>query len=141
MKLNLKRTEFTDISTIGELSIDGNFFCYVIEDSVRELKDLNNDGDFDDNGEGKIFGYTAIPIGEYEVILSYSNRFKKILPEILNVKGYKGVRIHPGNTSVDTEGCLLVGYTKSKNFVGNSRNAFNDLMIKLKEKKITIKIE
>lgn len=142
MILNLIRKEFTDKSTIGDLYIDGTFFCYTLEDIVRDLKDLNNDGDFDDVGEGKVYGKTAIPYGEYNVVLSMSNRFKKVLPEVLNVPGYSGVRIHAGNTDKDTHGCPLVGMTKSKDFIGMSRIAMNKLMQRLSgNKKIKLIIE
>jgi len=127
MKLKVVREEFTKNSTIGSLYIDGTFFCYTLEDVVRAEK---------------IYGETAIPYGEYRVILSYSNRFKKILPEVLNVPNYSGVRIHAGNTKKDTHGCPLVGLTKSKDFVGMSRVAFNKLMERLRgQDNITILIE
>lgn len=112
MNLKLKRTEFTDKSTIGELSIDNQFFCYTLEDVVREEKIKNE---------------TAIPAGEYEVTVTYSPRFKRYLPLLIDVPNFSGVRIHPGNTDRDTEGCILVGTTKGEDFIGNSRAAFNKL--------------
>lgn len=126
MKLTLKRTDFTDNSTIGELFIDGAFFCYTIEDKVREVK---------------IKGVTAIPTGTYKVIVNMSNRFKKLMPLLLDVPNFEGVRIHAGNTSADTEGCLILGYSKSANFVGNSKKAVADFMKKIEgQKDITITI-
>jgi hypothetical protein len=92
----------------------------------------------------KIHGKTAIPEGIYEVIINFSSRFKKPLPRLLKVPNFEGILIHPGNTSRDTEGCILVGTTKSKDFVGNSRAAFKTLFAKLeaalKKEKIFIQV-
>lgn len=130
MNLTLKRTIFTDKSTIGELSINGHFQCYTLEDVVR-------------NGV-KVQGKTAIPFGEYELAVTFSNRFQKPLPLVLNVPMFEGIRIHPGNTDKDTEGCILVGTTFAPDFIGNSRMAFGLLFEKIKaayhNEKIMLKI-
>lgn len=94
--------------TIGKLYIDDNYFCDTLEDTVRKEK---------------IAGKTAIPAGTYKVKKTMSPRFKKILPEILNVPNFTGVRIHAGNTAKDTEGCLLLGLNKVKGSVVNSQDA------------------
>lgn len=125
MELKLKRNLYTEKSTIGNLLLNGKQFCFTLEDTCR---DNNRDGDLFDNGEGKVFGKTAIPAGRYKVVLSLSNRFKIILPEVLNVPNYKGIRIHNGNTASHTEGCILVGTQKANNFVGGSRSALAKLM-------------
>lgn len=117
MILELKRKIFTDDSTIGELSIDGVFFCYTLEDKVRDAK---------------IYGITAIPYGKYEMIVSFSNRFKQYMPLLLKVPGFEGIRIHAGNKSADTEGCILVGSSKSLNFIGKSRVTYRSLFAKIK---------
>jgi len=117
MILELKRKIFTDDSTIGELSIDGAFVCFTLEDKVRDVK---------------IKAITAIPYGKYEVIINFSNRFQKYMPLLLKVPNYEGVRIHPGNKSGDTEGCILVGSSKSLNFIGNSRVTYASLFAKIK---------
>jgi len=125
MELTLKRTHFTDTYTLGELFIDNKFFCYTVEDKDR---DANKDGDLDDAGETKVYGETAIPYGTYKVILSVSNRFKKLMPEVLDVKGFKGIRIHSGNTALDSHGCIIVGNIRTSNGVGSSRAAYMKLM-------------
>src|SRR3990167_646821 len=119
MKASLKhkREKRTKNSTIGSLFINDKFFCYVLEDVDR---DMNKDGDLNDLGEAKVFGETAIPSGIYKVTLSQSVRFKRLLPEIHNVKGFSGVRIHRGNAAKDSHGCLLVGYQRGDDFVGTS---------------------
>lgn len=118
MILQLKRKIFTDDSTIGELSIDGVFVCYTLEDKVRDKKIQN---------------VTAIPYGRYEVIINFSNRFQQYMPLLLNVPNYEGVRIHSGNKSTDTEGCILVGSSKSLNFIGNSRATYRSLFARIKK--------
>ena len=124
MKIQIKRLYKTENSTIGELTIDGKFECYTLEDKEREVK---------------IKCETAIPKGTYKVIINQSNRFKKLLPLVLNVPNFEGIRIHPGNTNHDTEGCILVGRTMSKDFIGQSRKAFETLFKKMKEaKEITL---
>jgi hypothetical protein len=132
MQIKVVRKEFTEKSTIGELFIDNNFFCYTLEDKVRA------------ETEAKVYGQTAIPKGKYEVIVNYSNRFKQQMPLLLNVKGFEGIRIHKGNTDVDTHGCLLLGKSKSKDFIGLSNVAYNEFMMMLKKatkgEKITIEI-
>lgn len=126
MKIEVKRLYKTENSTIGELKIDGKFECYTLEDKERDVK---------------IKCETAIPKGTYKVIINQSNRFKKLLPLLLSVPNFEGVRIHPGNTNHDTEGCILVGRTKSKDFIGQSRKAFESLFAKMKEaKEITLTI-
>lgn len=114
--LVLKRRWFTEKSTGGELYFDGEFQCFTLEDRVREVK---------------VPRETAIPEGKYQVVLSFSNRFQKFLPEILSVPNYVGIRMHPGNTAADTEGCVLVGDTRGPDLVGNSKAAFAVLMSKL----------
>ena len=123
MELKLKRNTFTSKSTMGELSIDGLFECYVLEDVDRKLE----------TGGRKIYGQTAIPRGRYEVIINFSNRFKVYMPLLLEVKDFEGIRIHTGNKSADSLGCLLVGRTKATDFVGESKIAYSNLMTKLKK--------
>lgn len=130
MDLRVKRLEFSDDSTIGELSVDGQFECYTLEDKVRPVK---------------IKGKTAIPAGQYEVVINFSQRFQKPLPLLLNVPNFEGVRIHPGNIPANTEGCILVGETKGVDCIGQSRVAFHRLFEKMKAaaetQKIFIEIE
>ena len=116
MKIVVVRDTFTENSTIGKMLIDGAFFCYTLEDTIRDTK---------------IAGETAIPYGTYKVIVNMSNRFKRLMPLLLNVPNFEGVRIHNGNTKEHTHGCILVGATKSKDFIGDSKVTFNKLMSKL----------
>ena len=98
--------------------IDETFHCHTLEDVVRSGP--------------KIDGMTAIPAGRYEVVMSFSNRFKKIMPELLNVPGFAGVRIHKGNTAENTEGCILVGMQKNTDRIGNCTPAYDGLAERIK---------
>lgn len=132
MELKLKRDLKNNIFTLGKLFIDEVLFCYTVEDKDR---DINNDGDLDDAGETKVYGETAIPKGTYKVVLSVSNRFKKLMPEVLNVKGFEGIRIHAGNSAIDSHGCIIVGTVRTPNGVGLSRDCFIRLMKRLEGRK------
>jgi len=125
MKLEIKRLHRTENSTIGELTIDGKFECFTLEDKERDIK---------------IKGETAIPKGTYKVIINQSNRFKRLLPLLIDVKDFEGVRIHAGNSNHDTEGCILVGRTRSKDFIGQSRKAYDSLFAKMQKAKEIILI-
>lgn len=128
MKLTVKRFEFNPNFTVGKLYIDDVYQCFTLEDVVRKGP--------------KVDGKTAIPAGTYTVIVDHSSRFDRDMPHILDVPGFTGVRIHSGNTSADTEGCILVGNTwTGGDFVGNSKLAFNALFKKIIGNKVTITIE
>lgn len=134
MELTLNRIFLGSSATIGELYADREHIADTLEDRVRP------------EGE-KVYGKTAIPEGTYEMVLSYSPRFKKILPEILNVPNFTGIRIHCGNSSADSSGCILVGTWdgEKEDWVSDSKVAFNKLMSLLQKaadnkEKITITI-
>jgi hypothetical protein len=118
MDMLLTREPSSDECTLGELSVNGEFECFTLEDKVRPVK---------------IKGMTAIPAGAYEVVVTFSERFKRPLPLLLNVPNFDGVRIHQGNTAKDTEGCLLVGKKKGKDAVLQSVLAFDALFAKIVE--------
>jgi hypothetical protein len=118
--LCLERMVFTDESTIGELYIDGDFFCYTLEDTCRR---------------NKVPGKTAIPAGHYEIIVTQSVRFNRPMPLLLDVPNYEGIRIHTGNTALDTDGCILVGLRQGENVIYDSRKTF-DLLFPEIEKRL-----
>lgn len=132
MKLKVIRENFTDEYTEGKLYIDDIFFAFTIEDKVR---DLNMDGDLDDEGEGKVYGLTAIPYGTYKILLVHSPKFKSLLPLLLDVKDFKGIMIHWGNTAYNSKGCILIGDSKGKGKIYNSKTAVRRLIEKMKSSK------
>jgi len=111
MRLRLERRFLGEEYTIGSLFVDGVYLCDTIEDKVR---DFNEDGDLDDPGEMKVYGHTAIPYARYELDLTWSPKFTRLLPLVKNVKGFEGIRIHRGNTADDSAGCILPGENKVK---------------------------
>lgn len=130
MEIQVNRIARKDGYTIGRMSLNGVYFCDTLEDTDRGL---NTAMSVDEILSKKRKGITAIPTGNYDVILTFSPRFKRVLPLLLSVKGYEGVRIHAGNTAEDTEGCLLVGENKAKGQVLNSRATLEKLMSVLLE--------
>lgn len=139
MIIELERKIFNENNTLGNLYIDGNWFCHTLEDKVRnKMGTLINDFI-------KIFGKTAIPYGEYEVIVNYSNKFKRKMPLLINVPKYSGIRLHFGKTETWSEGCILVS-KKADNIkqqlLFDDREAEKNLinLIEEKQKKEKIKI-
>ena len=131
MNLRVIREPSTAAATLGILLIDGVFTCWTLEDVVRAVK---------------IPGETAIPAGRYDVRLSLSQRFQKVLPEVLAVPNFTGTRIHAGNTQADTAGCVLVGRKRGNSVVLESKLALIEVMEHLRRATtagdpITISIE
>lgn len=125
--LLLTRKPSSAVCTLGTMKLNGVFECYTLEDPTRSIK---------------VWGATAIPAGVYTVIITMSNRFKRLLPLVMNVPGFEGIRIHPGNTAADTDGCILVGNATRGDSVINSRVAFEALFAKLQEAdSITLTVE
>lgn len=120
--------------TIGILYINGIKFCNTLEDKVRDL-----------SREAKVYGKTAIPAGTYRVENTYSPKYKRKMPQVMNVPFFEGIRIHSGNTEEDTEGCILVGINNVVGKVTDSRNTYNRLYDRMctawsKGESITIEI-
>ena len=132
MKLELVRIANRPTYCIGKLYIDGVWFCDTIEDTDRGLDDSMS---VDEILKKKIKGETAIPTGIYKIEITYSQKYKRMMPLILGVKGYSGIRIHSGNTSKDTEGCLLVGKNTKVGMVTDSRNTYQRLFARLQNAK------
>lgn len=137
MEIEVTRKKFNDNCTLGELLVDGLFFCYTLEDMDRDLMQSDTPEYIK---KIKVNGSTAIPYGRYEVSITYSNRFGKPLPLIMNVPGFEGIRIHSGNKSSDTEGCLLVGDVMKEDEIQDSRRAFRRLFALIQEELLKAKV-
>lgn len=121
MEMKLVRSKANATSVEGRLYVDGVFECYTVEDVPRAVK---------------VYGKTAIPKGRYRVDVTMSNRFEKRLPLLLDVPGFEGVRIHSGNKSTDTEGCIIVGAVNDRtddDWVGSSKVAMSRLLPKIED--------
>lgn len=116
MKLKLTRTSTNAYTTIGKLYVNGQFECFTLEDSP--ILRVDNKG--------------PIPVGEYSVIIDFSDRFQRYMPHVLNVPGFTGIRIHKGNTHKDTEGCILVGLSEGIDSIHESKAAFDALFLRLR---------
>jgi hypothetical protein len=114
MNISVQRQWLTENSTCGAMSIDDVFQCFTLEPPVRLIKPY------------------CIPAGTYNVVLLESPRFGFITPHVMNVPNFTEIEIHPGNYPHDTKGCCLIGQTHAVDFIGNSRTAFDALMLALK---------
>lgn len=141
MKLTVHRKYRKLGYTIGLLYIDGVFFCNTLEDKDRGLTQLMSEAVIH---RKKVYGETAIPTGNYKVTLKvlspkYStiDWYRKLnggfMPRVMDVPGFDGILIHPGNTAEHTNGCLLVGKNTVKGGLTESRATFEKLYKKLKE--------
>lgn len=115
MKIRVVRREFTDVSTTGELSTDGTFRCFTLEDPVRPRG-------------VKIPGATAIPTGLYVATVYRSPRLGYLVVLLHDVPDFTASEIHRGNKAGDTRGCILVGQKKLPNVVLESKLAHLELM-------------
>ena len=124
MRLELIRSTFGEHTTTGDLYADGVWQNFTLEDRVRPTGP-------------KVPGETAIPEGVYPLIITPSPRFKRRLPLLVNVPGFDGIRIHPGNSHKDTEGCIFVGegvnQFSDEPMLTKSVSAFNRLFEMLEE--------
>lgn len=129
MKIDVKRIQLANNYTIGKMYLNNEYFCDTLEDTDRGLK---QDLPIEENERRKVKGQTAIPVGHYNVYLTFSPRFKKQMPLINNVPAFEGVRIHAGNTQQDTEGCILVGKRNGGTLIF-SRDTFARLFNRIDE--------
>lgn len=126
----IKRLVFSEKSTISELWVNGIFFCHILEDKDRGLHQWMIEAEI---AAIKVPRQTAIPRGFYHCKMTLSPRFGKMMPEVLDVKCFSGVRMHAGNDADNTEGCPLFGdYSPKKpDWVSNStarKNEFYSLI-------------
>ena len=126
MEIKVIRYILMNDYTIGKLYIDDEYITDTIEDKCRKIE----------KKEDKIYGITAIPHGRYPVVLDYSPKYSKLMPHILDVPYFEGIRIHSGNSDEDSLGCIIVGeYVPgvAGGWVSNSRLAYGKVFEKLKQ--------
>lgn len=134
MILRLTRLGIVHEATPGFLTVEGRFLCWTLEDRVREQVGVPVE-------QWKVPGKTAIPAGTYPLRVTWSPRFKAMLPHVDRVPGFSGIRIHAGNTAEDTEGCILVGLRRDGDRVLDSRVALDQLLQRLGNAVHTLMIE
>lgn len=117
MELVLVRDDATATRTMGHLLADKEWVAFTLEDAIH-------DGP-------KVVHETAIPVGRYAVTITRSQRFERMLPLLMNVPGFEGIRIHAGNTAADTSGCILLGMSRAHDSVLSSELALGALQPKI----------
>ena len=126
MKIKVDRIYKGESYTIGKMYLNGEYFCDTLEDAIRPVKIPNE---------------TAIPAGIYKVEVTYSPRFKRNLPLLVDVPNYTGIRIHNGSNKDHTSGCILVGFNTSKGILSDSRKISDQLTSLLESLSEPIEIE
>ena len=116
--IQIKRFAFKETYTIGKLYVDGVYICDTIEDKVRVLN----------SAKDKVYGFTAIPRGEYKADVAFSNKFRYNVVRLFGVPYFEGIYIHKGNTEKDSHGCVIVGKNDKKGWVSNPTIAMNKLI-------------
>ena len=153
MILKVDRRWKKETYTIGKLYVNGAYFCNTLEDRDRGLKQTDS---LYSIKARKLYGETAVPTGTYGINMDFvspkysaSKWYKDLcggkLPRLMEVPGFEGILIHPGNTALDTLGCVLVGKNTKVGQVTDSRDTFKALYKKMKAahdkgEKITIEI-
>lgn len=125
MHMIVQREPFLRNGTIGRLSVDGREFCFTLEPpQYSQITD----------------GPVCIPAGVYPVKVDFSPRFQRSMPRVMHVPDRDGILIHWGNYVENTEGCILVGSSKSMvqsaepyPAVWNSRETFDRLYREIEE--------
>jgi hypothetical protein len=138
MKIIVHRQHFGETFTISKMFFDGeDIGIFVLEDKYREIEGQPVK-------DWKVQNETAIPKGIYKLIFDFSNRFQRVMPHILDVEGFEGVRIHSGNSSKNTEGCLILGlnWDGNSDWVSDSKKAVELFNSKVKDvDNITIELK
>lgn len=134
MELKLDRKFKKETYTIGKLFVNDVYLCDTVEDRDRGLTQSMSEAEIK---KIKVYGQTAIPTGEYSIKMTYSPKFAKTswgkkydgkVPQIVNVKGFDGIRIHPGSNELQTSGCIFPGENKQKGKVLNSTSFYYKLL-------------
>jgi hypothetical protein len=113
MKPTLQRVTYGEQATEGRFFIDGAYECVTLEPFARPP------------GADKVMCKTAIPAGVYPVEITQSPKFGQPMPLLDNVPNFEAVRIHWGNSDLDTDGCILLGETVTgADWIASSRAAF-----------------
>lgn len=132
MEIKIDRKYKKDAYTIGNLYVNGEWFCNSLEDKDRGL---SSDMPLEEIKKRKVYAETAIPTGRYIVRMDivspkyngyewYRKNFGGRMPRLETVKGFSGILMHPGNTALDSSGCVLVGMNREKGKVLESRATF-----------------
>lgn len=128
MELKLVRSEFQSDRVFGKLYIDGEYFSLTCEDADRGL---TKETPLSTIKRTKVAHKTCVPYGRYRIILSYSNKLKRYLPLLLDVPGWRGIRIHKGSGPEWSSGCPLVGFRREGDRLRQYTKAEEELIKRL----------
>lgn len=137
MQIEVQRHTFLPDQTLSNVLINGRFFCYGLEDVVRE----SEANPVSEIKRWKVYGETAIPYGEYKCDIVWSQRFKRQMVYIKDVPGFSGILIHNGGGPQSTEGCLIVSKTKQFNFERSAMVEIEKFVLDALVKKEVVKIK
>lgn len=131
MEIEIRRFAYKSEYTIGKLYVkrEGRgmtYYCDTLE--PRSAHVSRKDNSVTIKALKKEYGKIAIPTGSYKVKMGMSRKFYRMMPYLLNVKGFEGIMIHPGNYPKDTLGCILPGWNRRTGMVCASCTAFNELL-------------
>ena len=141
MKINIDRLWPKETYTVGLLYVDGVRLCETLEDKDRGLR---KEDDLSTIRSVKVYGETAIPAGTYKVAMDVvSPKYSAVkwykdlcggkMPRLLGVPGFEGILVHPGNTALDSYGCILVGRNTKVGQLTESKATFKKLYKKMKD--------
>lgn len=123
MEVKVSRFMFDKGYTMSRVYVDGELFSFSLEPFDASI---NKNTPIDDiKALKEEYGKIAIPLGTYNLIYNWSNKYKKKLPLVLDTPGFAGVRFHSGNTVDDTKACLLLGKFYKNGCLYESRNTVN----------------
>lgn len=126
MNVKVERFIFNEKYTMSRIYVNDVFFCFGIEpydahikktDDVKTILSLKNQ-----------YGKIAVAEGTYQLIYSFSNKYKKMLPLVCDTPGMSGVRIHSGNSEQDTRSCLCPGKFYKYGYVTESRKTVAEFL-------------
>ena len=110
--------------TPGRMYVNGLSIGYTCEDEDRRLESVGIDG--------KQYGRTAISRGMYRLEVTFSQRFQKELPAVVDVPAFTGIRVHGGNRAEDSLGCILLGQVRTASGIANCASTVSRLIAMIK---------
>jgi len=103
--------------TLGRLTLRERKLAFTVEDQDRRLEE----------GNGKLYGRTAIPLGRYKMTL-YQSPKHGLVPLLHDVPGFTYIEMHKANDAEDLLGCVGVGDMRTMTGVRNCAPALTRIV-------------